>query len=168
MSIKTVAIAGSFDPMTYGHLDIIQRSAKLYEKIVVLVAENTSKLCLFSIEERARFVRSATQDLKNVKVESWNGLVVDYCFSHKIDALCRGIRTVSDYEYESSMSRLNQELSKGKLETVFLMASQKYLHVNSNMVKEFARFGQDVSLWVPPEVALALQTRVGDQEVDRG
>jgi len=117
-SSKRVLYAGSFDPPTWGHMDIVSRAAHTFEGVVVLVAENTTKKGLFSLDERLSMLRHEFSGLKNVKVDSWGGLLVDYGKKHDIQTFIRGIRTISDYEYEASMSRLNSELNES-IDTVF-------------------------------------------------
>lgn len=158
MIARKAAVPGSFDPLTYGHIDILARASKLFEEVVIVVAENTFKKCWFSIHERCEFAKKAIKPHPNVRVAVCDALLIDFCRNQGIHVLLRGIRTFSDYEYESSMSRLNRQHFPG-LETLFLMASQGFTHINSNMVKEFARFGADVSSWVPPFVASALVKR---------
>ncbi len=157
--MRKVAIPGSFDPLTNGHTDIIQRASTLFDEVVVVVAQNTTKACWFSLEERCTFVKESIQSFANVSVDVCQGLLITYCQSNNIKALLRGIRTFSDYEYESSMSRLNQELYP-ELETLFMMSDKLVAHINSNMVKEFARFEGELSGWVPKHVEIAIINRI--------
>jgi pantetheine-phosphate adenylyltransferase len=150
----------SFDPLTNGHLDILQRSLKVFEQIVVAVAVNINKNSTFTLEERIAILESTIGHLPGVRVTSFEGLTVD--FARRIGASCviRGVRAMSDFEYEFEMALMNKHLYP-EIETVFLMSSQKYLYVSSSRLKELVRFGRDVSEFVPAEVAKQLRERLG-------
>lgn len=146
---------GTFDPITYGHLDVIARAAQLMDEIVVAVAASPGKDPLFSLEERAELARKATAHIPNVRVEPFDGLLVE--FAHKIGAqvLVKGLRAVTDFEYEFQMAALNYQLSND-LETVFIMSPPQYMYLSSSIVREVSRLGGDVSSFVPECVQEAL------------
>ncbi len=141
---------GTFDPITYGHLDIIQRAVRLFDHVIVAVADNPRKNTLFSTEERMEMVE-AVCDMENVTVDHFKGLLVEYAESQNACALIRGLRAVSDFEYEFQMALVNRQLSE-ELSTVFLMPHERYTHLNSTIVREVASLGGDVSPYVPPAV----------------
>jgi pantetheine-phosphate adenylyltransferase len=149
---------GSFDPITNGHLDLIARGSRLVERLIVAVLRNDSKQALFSVEERMEFVREAVRPFANVGVESFDGLLVDYAASRGATLIVRGIRAVSDYEYELQMALMNRRL-RPELETAFLMAGEAYSFVSSKLVKEVVSLGGDVSGLVPPAVEAGLKAR---------
>lgn len=150
MSNKAV-YPGSFDPLTNGHLDIIKRAAKLYDEVTVAVLINTTKTGLFTLEERVEMIRQVVAEIPNVKVDSFVGLLVDYCRNNDIKVIIRGLRAVSDYEYEMQIAQMNRTLNK-EVETVFLMTNTKYSFLSSSIVKEVTKFGGDVDGIVPPIV----------------
>jgi pantetheine-phosphate adenylyltransferase len=149
---------GSFDPVTNGHLDLIRRSVKLVDRLIVAVLNNTSKQPLFSLEERKLMLREATAGLADVEVDSFDGLLVDYAEKHGAQAIVRGIRAISDYESEMQMSLLNRHLRPGT-ETIFLMAAEEYSFISSRMIKEVIKLGGDVSQFVPPSVFVRLSAK---------
>ena len=154
----TIAVfPGSFDPVTNGHLDVIERASKLFDKIIVAIAVNGSKASLFTTEEREFFLNLACQDkrLLNVEVTSFEGLLVDAVKKMECNVVIRGLRAVSDFEFEFQMALMNREISE-KCETMFLMPSPEYSFVSSRMIKEIAKFGGDISSFVPPVVHRAL------------
>ncbi|MDR2067307.1 MAG: pantetheine-phosphate adenylyltransferase [Endomicrobium sp.] len=153
-----VVYPGSFDPPTNGHLDIIERSSKLFLKIVVAVADNCNKRHTFSLKERLQLLQESTKSLKNVKVTSFSGLLADYLEQINSFVLIRGLRAISDFEYEFQMALMNRNLNK-KIETVFLMPDQAYTFLSSGMVKEIAMFGGNVSSLVPKCVGEKLKKR---------
>lgn len=150
MSNKAV-YPGSFDPLTNGHLDIIKRAAKLYDEVTVAVLVNTTKTGLFTLEERVEMIRQVVAEIPNVKVDSFVGLLVDYCRNNDIKVIIRGLRAVSDYEYEMQIAQMNRTLNE-EVETVFLMTNTKYSFLSSSIVKEVTKFGGDVDGIVPPIV----------------
>ncbi|MDO4711655.1 MAG: pantetheine-phosphate adenylyltransferase [Peptostreptococcaceae bacterium] len=158
MSKNKAVYPGSFDPLTNGHMDIIRRAAKLYEEVTVAVLVNTTKSGLFSLEERVELIENEIKDLPNVKVDSFVGLLVDYCGSNAIDVIIRGLRAISDYEYEMQIAQMNRTLDP-KIETVFLMTNTKYSFLSSSIVKEVARFGGDINDIVPPLVQEKLRSK---------
>ncbi|MFQ6110497.1 MAG: pantetheine-phosphate adenylyltransferase [Nitrospinota bacterium] len=149
---------GSFDPVTYGHIDIIRRGLKMFDELVVAVASNPQKDTLFSIEERLRFIRDALDSEPRVQVESFQGLLVDYVRSRGASVIVRGLRAVSDFEYEFQMALMNRSLAES-VETVFMMPSEQYSYLSSRLVKEVAAFGGDVSGLVPPSVLRGLKEK---------
>ncbi|PKR78517.1 pantetheine-phosphate adenylyltransferase [Halalkalibacillus sediminis] len=155
---KTAICPGSFDPITYGHLDIIQRGAKVFDHVVVAVFNNQAKSPLFDIEEKLQLIREATKDLPNVSVDVSKGLLVDYASSKNADCILRGLRAVSDFEYEMQITSMNRKLNE-EIETFFMMTNNQYSFLSSSIVKEAARFDADVSDLVPPVVAEALKKK---------
>lgn len=149
---KTKAVyPGSFDPLTNGHLDIIERASALYDEITVALLINTSKKGLLSFEERLELLKAETARFKNVKVDFFGGLLVEYCREKNIKVIVRGLRAVSDYEYEMQIAQMNRNLND-QVETVFLMTNTKYSFLSSSIVKEVAKFGGDISEIVPKSV----------------
>lgn len=149
MSIAVVP--GSFDPITIGHLDIIKRVAKLYDKVIVGIVVNPNKKALFSIEDRVKMVKEAVVDIKNIEVDSFDGLLVEFVKMHGARVIIRGLRAVSDFEREFQMAQLNRKLNPD-IETTFMMASPEYAYLSSSVIKEIAIYGGDVSELVPPHV----------------
>ena len=141
---------GSFDPVTNGHVDVINRAAGLYDELVVAVLVNPGKAGLFSVDERMDLLRDAVADLPNVVVDSFQGLLVDYCRGHDIPVIVKGLRAVSDFEYELQMAQMNRELAG--VETLFVPTAPQVGHLSSSLVKQIATFGGDVSRLVPKRV----------------
>ena len=144
---------GSFDPMTLGHLDVIKRASKMFDKLIVSVLDNKAKNALFSVEERVSILKEATKDLPNVTVDSFNGLLIDYASQKDIHVSVRGLRAITDFEYELQIAQTNSKLSNGNLDTVFLTTSLEYAYLSSSSVKEIASFHGDISQCVPDFVA---------------
>lgn len=142
---------GSFDPITYGHLDIIERCSSKFNSVLVAVLNNNSKKSLFDINERVDMIKEVTSNFKNVEVKSFDGLMVDFAKLEGVDVIIRGLRAVSDYEYELQMSLANKTLNPN-IETLFLVSSVKYLHLSSSLVKEIASYKGDISSFVPPQI----------------
>ena len=159
MTIRRAVAPGSFDPITLGHLDVIERASALFDQVVVAVLVNSTKAGLFTIEERIALIEKSVSHLGNVSVDSWSGLLADYCKEHQISAIVKGLRAVSDFDYELQMSQMNLKL-KG-IETLFMATKPDYSFLSSSLVKEIAKYGGDVSSWVPAHVHLALQSRFG-------
>lgn len=157
--MKVAVYAGSFDPLTNGHLDILKRAASLFDYIIVGVLINKNKHCLFSPEERVDMINEVVQELENVRVMHFNGLLVDFCDKVGASAIIRGLRAVSDYENEVQMFAANYQLNS-KVETVFLMSQLKYSYLSSSAVKEIAYYGGDISEMVPPSIAEAVKERM--------
>lgn len=151
---------GTFDPITNGHIDIIERSTLLFDSIVVTVARNTQKEPLFTIEERTRMIEEALKDMASVKVDQFDGLLVTYARKKGAVALIRGLRAVSDFELEFQTALMNRRMAP-ELVTVFLAPRQQYVHLNSTIVREVAGFGGDVTPYVPDHVAQALAAKFG-------
>jgi len=139
---------GSFDPVTFGHLDLIQRALSLFDEVLVVIAVNTDKSNLFSIEERIEMMRRALKGVKRVKIESFKGLTVDFAKKNKANVLIRGLRAISDFDYEFQMALTNRKLAR-KIDTVFLMPSESYFYVSSRLIKEIASHQGDISSYVP-------------------
>ncbi len=149
--MKLAIYPGTFDPVTNGHLDIVERAAMLFDQVVVAVTTNSAKNPMFSVAERLEMFREVTQHFTNVRVESFSGLLVEYAAGRGASVLIRGLRAISDFEYESQMALINRKISRG-MDTVFLTANEKYTYLNSTIVKEVARFGGDVTCFVPAAV----------------
>lgn len=163
--IKAV-FPGSFDPITNGHMDVLSRASKLFPEITLAVLQNPRKVSknLFTIEERLEILRQATQHLKGVKVEAFGGLLVDYMRDTGARVILRGLRAVSDYEYELQIAHLNRQMNP-EVETVFIMAATRWSYVSSSMVKEIASYGsREVTKMVPPASAEALIRKFAEQE----
>ncbi|RDU38463.1 pantetheine-phosphate adenylyltransferase [Neobacillus piezotolerans] len=152
---------GSFDPITYGHLDIIRRGARVFDEVYVVVLNNSSKNPLFSVDERISLIGEVTKDLKNVKVDSFQGLLVDYAKSVNAGAIIRGLRAVSDFEYEMQITSMNRVLNEN-IETFFIMTNNQYSFLSSSIVKEVAKYGGKISELVPPAVEGALRKKFDD------
>lgn len=152
---------GSFDPVTYGHFDIIQRAAKAFEHLTVSVLNNKVKSPLFSVEERVRMLEEATKDLPNVTVDSFSGLLIDYADRKGVHVAIRGLRAITDFEYELQIAQTNRKFSDGNLDTVFLTTSLEYAYLSSSTVKEIASFNGDISKCVPDFVAELIYKKYG-------
>ncbi len=149
---------GSFDPITNGHLDIITRGAKIYDKVIVAVLVNMDKKCLFTIEERVNLIKRVTKNLENVEVLSFEGLLVDFAKMHKSKVILKGLRTMSDFEYEFQMALMNSKLDS-EIETVFMMTSSAFSYVSSSSVKQVAKFGGNINGLVPDELISELMEK---------
>jgi pantetheine-phosphate adenylyltransferase len=149
---------GSFDPITNGHIDVIKRGARVFDRVIVAVADNPAKQALFSKEERVDMIRECSKPYRNVEVDSFDGLVVDYVHRKKASVILRGIRTISDFEYEYQMALTNRTFA-GDIETVFVMTHEEYSFVSSRLIKEAVSMGGDVSSFVPKEVEKRLKAR---------
>ena len=156
--MKIAVYPGTFDPITNGHVDIIYRSAKLFDKIIVTVAVNTQKTPLFDLSERVEMIRQSLGNEEKIEVDQFDGLIAEYLKRVNASAMIRGLRAVSDFEYEFQMSLMNRKLNPD-VETVFLTPAQEYIHLNSTIVKEVASFGGDVSEYVPDYVKAKLQEK---------
>jgi pantetheine-phosphate adenylyltransferase len=155
---KKVICPGSFDPITRGHLDIIERAAVLFSTVVVGVLENPSKEPLFSVAERVAFTKTAVSYLPNVEVQFFNGLLVDFAKNVKADLIIKGLRAISDFEYEFQMALNNKRLAP-EIETMFMMTKNEYSFLSSSVVREIARFGGNIHDLVTPEIEIALKTK---------
>ena len=156
--MPTALCPGSFDPPTNGHIDVIERTAEHFEHVVVAVIANPSKDTLFSLDERTKMLEEVLADLKNVEIGSFDGLLVDFARERGIPVIVKGLRAVSDFEYELQMAQMNSALLPG-LDTIFVTAKPEYAFLSSSLVKEVAKFGGDVSGLVPQVVATALRDR---------
>jgi len=156
--MRIAVYPGSFDPITYGHLDIIERAAALFDKVIVAVSVNSSKKPLFTIEERVEMITAECQHLKNVEVRYFSGLLVDFAVQNNACSIVRGLRAVSDFEYEFQMALTNRKLN-AQLETIFLVSQPKYSFLSSSIVKEIASLGGDISGFVSQNVASRLHTK---------
>ena len=153
--MRTVIYPGSFDPLTNGHLDVIERAVKLFDHVIVAVAKNESKQPLFSLEERVDLVRSCIKNIPTAEVDSFDGLLVDYAKQRNAQAIVRGLRAISDFEFEFQLALMNRKLNE-KVETIFMMPKDTYTFLSSRITKEIARLGGDISAFVPTEVRTAL------------
>lgn len=156
--MKRAVCPGSFDPITFGHLDIIERASSQFDEVIVAVLENRTKASLFTVEERMEMIRKTTSQFNNVKVDSWHGLLVDYCKDNSIQAIVKGLRAVTDFDYELQMAQVN--LQGSGVETMFMATAPTHSFLSSSIVKELAHFGGDVSSMVPGVVNDALKVRV--------
>ena len=153
-------VPGSFDPVTNGHLDIIRRTSGLFDTVYVSILSNSSKTPLFTIEERINLIQRVTKDIPNVKVESFTGLLVDYAREKNAKFIVKGLRAVSDYEYEVQMSLTNKQLAP-EIETFFITTNSKYAYLSSSIVKEVAKYGGDITEMVPPEIIEDIKEKIG-------
>lgn len=158
--MRTVIYPGSFDPLTNGHLDLVHRAAKLFDQVIVAVAGNEGKGPLFSIEQRLDLVRQSIKGLENVSAEAFEGLLVEYVEQRGGQAVIRGLRAVSDFEFEFQLALMNRKLNE-RVETIFMMPKDTYTFLSSRIVKEIARLGGDVSAFVPPQVVTMLRKKLG-------
>ena len=158
MSEKAI-YPGSFDPVTYGHIDLIKRATQIFDEVIVAVARNVRKKPLFDLDQRVEMLKQATKDIKNIKVTSFDGLVIDYAHSQKINVIIRGVRMISDFEYEFQMALTNRKMAED-IETVFLMPSEGYSYLSSTLLKEAGFLGADLSAFVPDFVAEQLKKKL--------
>jgi pantetheine-phosphate adenylyltransferase len=156
--MKIAIYPGTFDPVTNGHVDILERALNLFDRVIITIARNTAKNPLFTEEERITLLRQVTKHYKNVEVDSFNGLLVEYVQKRHAIAVVRGLRAMTDFEYELQMALMNRKLDE-KMETVFMMPNEKYTYLSSNFVREIAKLGGDVSKFVPAVVLKALQQK---------
>ncbi|MDP8234332.1 MAG: pantetheine-phosphate adenylyltransferase [Candidatus Saelkia tenebricola] len=155
---KRAIYPGTFDPLTYGHLDIIKRGLCLFDEIIIAVADVTGKDALFNLKERVEIVEEVTRDCKGIKVESFNGLVVDFADKKNIRIILRGLRMISDFEYEFQMALTNRRLAP-RIETIFMMPNEKYSYISSRLIKEVSLLGADISHFIPPYVEKVLKLK---------
>jgi pantetheine-phosphate adenylyltransferase len=159
--MRTAIYPGSFDPLTNGHLSIIQRALQMFDRVIVAVAVNPKKVPLFSEEERKELIRQACPEPR-VEVDAFHGLLVEYANRRGVNVILRGLRAVSDFEYEFQLANMNRKLAPG-IETVFMMTGEDYFYVSSQLVREVASFGGNVEGLVPPNVLKVLQAKYGKQ-----
>ena len=160
--MKRAVTPGTFDPITFGHLDVITRAAQLMDEVIVAVAASAGKKPIFTLEERTALARQAVEHLPNVRVEPFEGLLVDFARSREAQVLVKGLRAITDFEYEFQMAALNYQLAN-ELETVFIMSPPQYMYLSSSIVRELASFGSPVDMFVPPHVAKALRDKFPDR-----
>jgi len=156
---RTAVYAGSFDPITYGHIDIIKRAAKIFDRIIVAIAHSSGKNTLFTVNERLEMLKRVTGGMKNVKIDDFSGLAVSYVKKCGSKILIRGLRAVSDFEYEFQMALTNRKLSE-EIETIFLMPNESYSYLSSTLIKEAAILGADVSDFVPTFIEKQLKKKL--------
>ena len=159
--MKRVVCPGSFDPITFGHLDIIKRASALFDEVIIAVLVNTTKKTLFTVDERLEMIAEVTSQYRNVRVDSWSGLLVDYCETHDVKAIVKGLRAVTDFDYELQMSQINLQL-KG-IETLFMATAPAHSFLSSSLVKEIATFGGDVSAYLPASIITRVTERLGSR-----
>ena len=155
--MKRAVCPGSFDPITYGHLDIIERASAQFDEVIVAVGNNRSKEGYFTVEERMQMIAETTKKFGNVKVDSWKGLLGDYCKANKVDVIIKGLRAMSDFDYELQMAQVN--LQGSGVESMFMATSPDHSFLSSSLIKELAHYNGDVSSMVPPVVNAALKAR---------
>ena len=158
MADKIAIYPGSFDPITYGHIDIIKRAAVLFDEVIVAVARNLNKAPLFTVEERMQMIRHSIADLTHIRVDSFEGLLVEYAAANEASAVIRGLRAVSDFEYELQMALMNRRLSSS-IETVFMLPAEAYSYLSSKLVKEIAQLGGSIHGLVPEDVEKRLSDK---------
>lgn len=164
--MKIVIYPGTFDPVTNGHIDVIKRAIDLFDKVVVTVARNPIKSPMFTVEERLVMLKESLKEFKNVQVDSFEGLVVDHAKEVGAIGIIRGLRAISDFEYEFQMALMNRKLDEN-LRTVFLMPHEKYTYLNSTIVRNLAQFNSDISDFVPPIVSKMLQDKSQKSEIPK-
>ena len=161
--MRTAIYPGSFDPLTNGHLDVIERAVKLFDHVIVAVAKNESKQPLFTLEERVELVRRCIKHIPNTEVDSFDGLLVEYANQCKAQAIVRGLRAISDFEFEFQLALMNRKLNE-KVETIFMMPKDTYTFLSSRITKEIARLGGDITAFVPTQVRTALLEKLKNTE----
>ena len=149
--MKAAIYPGSFDPLTKGHLDIIKRSSVIFDKIIIAIADDNNKEAMFSVEERLHMIHKEISDFKNVEVQSFSGLLMDFADLKNINVIIRGLRVLSDFEFEFKMAMMNRGLNN-KVDTLFLMPNERYVHISSSLIKEIASLGGDISSYVSPYI----------------
>lgn len=159
--MKAAIYPGSFDPVTFGHLDIIERAAAIFDELTVSILNNTTKTPLFSVEERVNILKEATKHLPNVKIDSFSGLLVDYAKEKDIHVSVRGLRAITDFEYELQIAQTNSKLSGGSLDTVFFTTNLEYSYLSSSSVREIGSFHGDISQFVPAFVVEKVYEKFG-------
>ncbi|RKD27825.1 Phosphopantetheine adenylyltransferase [Caminicella sporogenes DSM 14501] len=157
--MKIAVYPGSFDPITNGHLDIIKRSAKIFDKLVVAVLNNPNKKPIFNLDERVEMIKEATKDLNNVKIDYFSGLLIDYMNNINANIIVKGLRAISDFEYEFQMALMNRKLNEN-IETIFMMTNSEYSYLSSSLIKEVYKFGGSIEGLVPKIVVEKLQEKL--------
>ncbi len=156
VALRHCIYPGTFDPITYGHIDVLSRAARLFDRVTVAIAESAGKGPLFTAAQRLEMVRLNVAELGHVRVTTFSGLLVEFCMEQKADAIIRGLRALSDFEFEFNMALMNRHLEP-KLETLFVMPNEQFSYTSSTLVKQVAKYGGDVQHFVPPNVAAALK-----------
>ena len=156
--MRRVVCPGSFDPITFGHLDIVARASALFDEVVIAVLVNQTKKTLFTVDERIEMIKNVVTAYPNVKVDSWSGLLVDYCKKNDIPTIVKGLRAVTDFDYELQMSQINYQLQG--IETLFMSTAPAHSFLSSSLVKEVASYGGDVTSYLPPSVVELLKARI--------
>ena len=160
--MRKAVYPGSFDPVTFGHLDIIERSARMCDHLIIGVLNNYSKTPLFSVEERVNMLKSLTGDFPNVEVKSFGGLMIDFVRANQADAVIRGLRAVTDFEYELQIAQTNRVIAP-EVDTVFLTTNLKYSYLSSSIVKEIASYGGEISAFVPEDIAERVRKKIEER-----
>jgi pantetheine-phosphate adenylyltransferase len=160
MKEKIAIYPGTFDPITNGHLSVLNRALKIFDKLIIAILTNPQKTPLFSVEERIEMIRTSVQDTPNIEVESFDGLLVDYVSKKNSNIILKGLRAMSDFEYEFQMALMNRKLNRN-IQSVFLMTDYKWFYTSSTIIKEAARFGGDITGLAPPIVCQKLQEKFG-------
>lgn len=162
--MKNIAVyAGTFDPVTYGHIDLVERGARLFDEIIVGIAISQNKKTLFELDERVQLAQAALSSIPNVKVMGFNSLLLDFASKHQARVILRGLRTVTDFDYEFQLASMNRFLNP-KIESMFLVPSEKYMYISSTLVREIASLGGDIKGFVPPVIAAALYQKFQQQK----
>ncbi|MDO4522634.1 MAG: pantetheine-phosphate adenylyltransferase [Eubacteriales bacterium] len=161
--MKRAVYPGSFDPVTLGHLDVIKRSAKLVDELIVAVLQNNKKNPLFSVEERVKILKEVTKDISNIRIESFSGLSIDFAQRCEAGFLVRGLRAITDFDYELQMAQTNRIMAP-EVDTVFLTTSLEYAYLSSSTVKEVAFYGGDISKFVPEPVVRAIESKLAERQ----
>ena len=164
--MKRAVYTGSFDPITNGHMDIIRRASEIFDVLIVSVLNNKEKTPLFSVEERVKILEEATKDLPNVQIDSFSGLLVDYAQEKDLHVIVRGLRAITDFEYELQMAQTNRVLAPD-VDTVFLTTSLEYAYLSSTIMKEVANFGGDLSKFAPREITDAVEEKLKKRETEK-
>jgi len=159
--MKAAIYPGSFDPVTFGHLDVIRRAANIFDELTVSVLDNKTKSPLFSVEERVSMLKEATKNISNIKIDSFSGLLMEYAKEKGVHVAVRGLRAITDFEYELQIAQTNKVLSNGNLDTMFLTTNLEYAYLSSTSVKEIASFNGDISQCVPEFVAKLIYEKYG-------
>ena len=164
--MKTAVYPGTFDPVTYGHLDVILRASKLFDCVIVGVLHNSSKSPLFSVEERVKMLAEVTKDILNVEVQSFDGLLIDFMRQNHAKVIVRGLRAITDFEYELQLAQMNRVIAP-EIDTLFLTTNLKYAYLSSSMAKEVAMYGGDISEFLDPVIAKRVQEKYQTLQEDR-